>query len=80
VADLDISNPLGFQDKRVGRGNSTTSNQAAEYANFATIAAKKARLTALAASSYTASRLATMSANDLDYALRLASADAAGIK
>jgi hypothetical protein len=79
MADLDINNPLGFVDKRAGRGNTTSTNQVAEYANYATIAAKKARLTALNATSYTAARMATMSENDLDYALRLASADVAGI-
>lgn len=80
MADLDISDNLGYTDKRRGRGNTTTTNQAAEYANHATIAAKKARLTALNATSYTAARQATMTDNDLVYALRLASGDSAGIK
>lgn len=78
MPDLDINNPLGFVDKRAGRGNTTSSNVVAEYANYATIAAKKARITTLAAASYPASRLATMTENDLDYTLRLLG-DAAGI-
>lgn len=79
MPDLDINDPFGFTDKRVGRGNTSTSHVNSEYANLGTIAAKKARLTTLAAASYPAARLATMTENDLDYALRLIS-DSAGIK
>lgn len=79
MPDLDINNPLGFIDIRSGRGSTSTSNVVTEYNNYATIAAKKARITALAAGSYSAARLATMTENDLDYTLRLLS-DSAGIK
>jgi hypothetical protein len=49
-------------------------NQAANTAtpaNYASIAAKRARLNAISATSYTAARLNSMTENDLDYALRL---------
>ena len=78
MADLDINSDLGWVDKRIGRGLTGTSEQNSEYANMDTIAAKKARLTTLAASSYSAARLATMTENDMNYALRLIS-DSAGI-
>ena len=68
-----------FVDKRRGRGTSS-SNTVAELANMTSVSALKARLTALAPSSYTTARMNTMTVNDLIYALRVASADAAGIK
>ena len=68
----------GFVDKRRGR---TYDGQAlAEANNFNTVAALKARLTALKPTTYTAAKLGTMTVNDMVYALRLESADAAGIK
>lgn len=78
MANNDINNPLGHVDKRTGRGSTGTTNQNSEYANFATVGAKRARLTTLAAASYTTARLDAMTENDMDYALRLIS-DAAGI-
>jgi hypothetical protein len=79
VPDLDIGNGNnGFVDKRQGRGQTGAPVQA-EQANFASISTMKTRLAALAAGSYTTARLNTMSDNDLVYALRVASADAAGI-
>jgi len=68
-----------FVDKRRGRGGSGAS-VVAESANMTSVSAMKARLTALAPSSYTAARMNTMTVNDLIYALRVASADSAGIK
>lgn len=79
MADLDVNDPLGLTDKRVGRGNTSTTHVNSEYTNMATIAAQKARLTTLAAASYSTARLATMTENDIVYALRLIS-DSGGIK
>lgn len=79
MADLDINNEFGMVDKRIGRGNTATTNILAEVANMDSIADIKARLTAINGTSYTAARMATMTKNDLLYALRVASADAAGI-
>lgn len=79
MADLDINDPFGVVDKRKGRGNTTSTHHLAEANNMTTIAGMKARLTALAPSSFTAARMATMTENDLVYALRVASGDAAGI-
>lgn len=79
MADLDINNPFTVVDKRTGRGNTTGTNILAEWANMETVADMKTRLAAINGTSYTAARLATMTKNDLIYALRVASADAAGI-
>lgn len=79
MPDLDIGNGnLGFVDKRQGRGQ-TGAVVEAENANYSSISTLKARLTALNSTSYTTARMATMTDNDLVYALRIASADAAGI-
>lgn len=78
MADLDINDPTGVIDKRKGRGL-TGAHQMTEIANTSSISALKARLTALSATKYTAARLATMTENDMLYALRLESADSAGI-
>ena len=80
MADLDLGGSANteFIDKRNGRGLTGASNLA-ELANYATVSTMKARLAALAASSYTTARMNTMTDNDLTYALRVASADAASI-
>lgn len=78
MPDLDINNAFGYVDKRTGRGL-TGAHNAAEVANMTSVSALKARLTAINATSYSAARLATMTENDMLYALRLASADSAGI-
>ena len=78
MANLDINNPLGFVDKRVGRGTTGT-NGIAEYANHGSISSKRTRLAALNAGYYTAARLNVMTENDMAYALRLATGDSAGI-
>lgn len=78
MADLDISDPTGVVDKRRGRGTTSTQPMA-EISNTLSISQLKTRLTALSPTSYTAARLATMSKNDMVYALRVASADSAGI-
>lgn len=79
MPDLDINDPFGVVDKRKGRGNTTATHHLAEANNMTTIAGMKARLTALNPTSFTAARMATMTENDLVYALRVASADSAGI-
>ncbi len=78
MADLDINDPSGVVDKRRGRG-SIAGPALAEQNNMTSVANLKTRLTALNATSYTPARLATMTENDMIYALRLASADSAGI-
>lgn len=69
--------PGKYIDKR--RGRDTGSQTQAEFANAQTVGTLRARLTALNATSYTAARLDAMTVNDMEYALRLASADVAGL-
>ena len=69
---------VGFVDKR--RGRTYDGVTLTEANNYDTIPELKARLTALAPTKYSATQLAKMSTNDLVYALRLESADSAGIK
>lgn len=76
MADLDITSNGGIVDKRFGRGGN---NPYAEKANMYDINTLKARLTALSATRYPATKLAQMSKNDMIYALRVESADSAGI-
>ena len=78
MADLDISDPTGVKDKRRGRGTTSTQPMA-EINNTQSISQLKTRLAALNGTSYSATRLATMTKNDMLYALRIASADSAGI-
>lgn len=79
MADLQMG-PINerFTDKRRGRGVSTT--VVAEATTFNDLNLIKARLTALNPTAYSAVRMRSMTVNDLIYALRLASADAVGIK
>ena len=77
MANIDVrGNPYGFADKRKGRGSDTS--VVAEHANLKDVASMRARLTALDAN-YTAARLDKMTINDMVYAIRVKSADAAGI-
>jgi hypothetical protein len=79
MADLDLTT-TDFTDKRNGRGVVVTADSNfAERANADDIKSLKARLTALDSTSYSAARLATMTKNDMLYALRLESSDSAGI-
>lgn len=78
MADLDINDPLGLTDKRRGRGTSGAHTMA-EVANATSISALKTRLTAISATKYSPARLASMTENDMVYALRLETADSAGI-
>lgn len=76
MADANLGNVLDVTDKRGVQGAST--QVIATPANYASISTKKTRLNAISSTTYTAARLATMTDNDLDYALRL-SDDAGGI-
>lgn len=76
MADLDIGNIHNFVDRRGGRGGN---HPAAEFANLKDIAAMKARLTAISSVRYPAAKLAYMTENDMIYAIRVETADSAGI-
>ena len=67
-----------FVDKRRGR----TQDGAAltEASNYGQVSTLKSRLAAISATKYSAARLATMTVNDMVYALRLETADSGGIK
>lgn len=67
-----------FVDKR--RGRTQDGVAIAEVANMNTVAGLKARLQALKATTYTDAKLATMTVNDMVFALRQESGDSAGIK
>lgn len=77
MASMDISEPH-WTDKRQGRGWSGASSLA-EQNNYDNVTDMRTRLTALSATSYTSARLDAMTKNDMVYALRVASADSAGI-
>ena len=67
MPDLDVGNMHNYIDKRHGRGGNHPS---AEYANLKDIAAMKTRLTAISSARYPASKLASMTENDLVFAIR----------
>lgn len=69
MADLDINDPLGLVDKRVGRGRTAGHGQV-EVNNMTSITAMRTRLAALNGTYYTAARLNNMTENDMVYALR----------
>lgn len=78
MADIDVrGNVFGFNDKRNGRG--AAARVTVEDANLLDVATMKARLTVLDGAYYTAARLNQMTINDMVYAIRLKSADVAGI-
>ena len=78
MADLDINDPFGIVDKRRGRG--TTGNHSlSEANNLTSISAMKTRLTAISATKYSAARLASMTENDMVYAIRLETSDSASL-
>jgi hypothetical protein len=78
MALLDIDNPYGYTDKRVGRGTIGL-HPAAESNNMDSVSELRARLAGLNGAYFTVSRLDSMTKNDMIYALRLGSADSAGI-
>lgn len=78
MANLDINDPLGLVDKRRGRGTSGA-HTLAEVNNATSINALRTRLAALSGTTFTAARLDAMTENDMLYALRLHTADSAGV-
>lgn len=66
-----------FVDKR--RGRTQDGVTPAESNNFDEISTLKSRLTTISATKYSTARLATMTVNDMVYALRLETGDSAGI-
>lgn len=69
MADLELTDPLGLVDKRVGRGRTGVQGQT-EINNMTSISVMRTRLAALNAGYYTATRLNSMTRNDMVYALR----------
>jgi len=67
-----------FVDKRRVRGEPGTSGLT-EKANYANVTDLRTRLAAISGSTFTATRLDAMTANDMVYALRMSTADVAGI-
>lgn len=67
-----------FVDKR--RGRSQDGVALTEANNYDEVSTLKSRLTTISATKYTAARLASMTVNDMVYALRLETADSGGIK
>lgn len=76
MADSNLSNPLGFIDKRRTQGS--TSIVLGTPANYTGVTQMRTRLAAINGAYYTAARLNSMTENDMTYALRLAD-DAAGM-
>jgi hypothetical protein len=77
MADFDVrGNVFGFVDKRNGRG--AASRVTVEDVNLLDVTTMKARLAALDAAYYTATRLNQMTINDMVYAIRVKTADVAG--
>lgn len=76
MADLEREFDEQFVDRR--RTQASGAEVLATVGNYSNITALKARLTAISATSYTPDRLATMTKNDMVYAVRL-NDDAAGI-
>jgi hypothetical protein len=76
---MDINGPFGVVDKRNGRGVTAATSIMAEFNNNDTIGDVRARLAAINGTTFTAARLDSMTENDMLYALRVHSADAAGI-
>jgi hypothetical protein len=77
MADYDPDASFGIPDKRKNSRTSSTSTLGTP-ANYSSIGALKARLTAINAGYWTAARLNLYTENDLIYALRLAD-DAASV-
>lgn len=71
MADAQVRPITGILDKRQGRSADTTQVSNTFANNIKDVASLKARLTAINATSYTPARLATMTVNDMIYAIRL---------
>lgn len=78
MAEFDVrGNNYGFNDKRQGRGAAAT--VVVENPALVDVSTMRTRLAALDGSYYTSSRLNQMTINDMVYAIRVKTADAAGI-
>lgn len=71
MADAQVRNIGGHLDKRQGRSAPTTQVSNTFVNNTKDVASMKARLTAINPTSYSPERLATMTDNDMKYAIRL---------
>lgn len=70
---LQIGNTSGFAARAGKNVNGGDDNRAGlANANITTLAAKRARLTAINATTYSSANLDKLTVNDIDYALRLA--------
>lgn len=78
MANNDIENPLGVTDKRVGRGV-TGVNVLTQSDNMLSVGELRAALTTMNGTYYNTARLDALTKNDMIYALRLGTADSAGI-
>lgn len=79
MANLDIRSSTGIIDKRSGRGVTGVAILA-EVANTTSTSVLRTRLTAISATKYSTARLNAMTKNDMLFALRVETADSAGIK
>lgn len=79
MADTEVENKLGFIDKRRNpKGQATGRWVTSSPVNYDDVAGLRARLIAVNAGYYTATRLNSMTKNDMVHAVRQAD-DAAGI-
>jgi len=75
MATLQLGNSIGFPARAGKNINGGDDGMVAHNsANYITLAAKRARLTAINEAYYTAAFLDKMTENDINYALRLADA------
>ncbi len=79
MADTEQEHTIGYTDKRRTQSQTKIPGTQGTTVNYNDVGALRARLTAVAAASYPATRLNTMTKNDMVYALRLAD-DAAGVR
>lgn len=66
-----------FVDKRRGRNYNNIS--LTEAANYPSVSLMRTRLAAISGTTFTAARLDAMTVNDMVYALRMHTADSAGV-
>lgn len=78
VSSIVVNDNVVDKRRTTAAGNSATSNSANHAARTNSIADMRTRLTAINATSYSATRLDTMTVNDMLYAIRLAD-EAAGL-
>jgi len=78
MAQISNTFVADFVDKRRVRGEPGTSGLT-EKANYANATDLRTRLTAISAGTFTAARLDAMTQNDMVYALRMVTADVAGV-